>query len=201
MENETKLLKTVAQNSQSDREQSDDQILINAEISKDMIKFPLHNYLFFFLAYISTLFITLLRGSENTDSLISINYCSKSYWLMYLAYIPVAFLFTLYAIRDIKRQYAYRLSIGFPYDKYDTAFIASSYIKFPLIGFIIGILSGLLGIGGGLFLCPVLLIMGVNPITATCTSNFLMLFTSSSTSLQFFLHVIYINLGYDKYTL
>ena len=198
MENETKLLKSVVQNSITDREQlSDDQKLINAEISKDMIKFPLHNYLFFFLAYISTLFITLLRGSENTDSLININYCSKSYWLMYLAYIPIAVLFTLYAIRSVKREYAYRLSIGFPYDKYDIAFTASSYIKFPLIGFIVGILSGLLGIGGGLFLCPVLLMMGVNPITATCTSNFLMLFTSSSTSLQFFLHVNYSNLGND----
>jgi uncharacterized membrane protein YfcA len=154
-----------------------------------MIKFPLHNYLFFFLSYATTLFITLLRGSENTDSLIDIEYCTESYWLMYFAYIPVALLFTLYAMRDIKREMAYRLSIGFPYDKNDALFTTSSYYTYPIIGFVVGLLSGLLGIGGGLFLCPILLILGVNPITATCTSNFLMLFTSSSTSLQFFLHV------------
>ncbi len=172
-----------------DRELTNDQRLVNTELVKDMIKFPLHNYLYFFLAYVCLLLITLLRGSENTDSFIDIDYCSDSYWLMYVVYIPVAFLFTLYAIRDVKREYSYRISIGFPFDKNDISFNASSYFIFPLMGFIVGALSGLLGIGGGLFLCPTLLIMGVNPITATCTSNFLMLFTSSSTSLQFFLHV------------
>jgi hypothetical protein len=169
--------------------------LINVELAKDMIKFPLHNYLYFFLAYVSILLVTLLRGSENTDSFIDIDYCSNSYWWMYFVYIPIALLFTLYAIRDVKREYVYRISIGFPYDKNDISFNSSSYLKFPLIGLMVGILSGLLGIGGGLFLCPILLIMGINPITATCTSNFLMLFTSSSTSLQFILHVFIINPG------
>ena len=42
-----------------------------------------------------------------------------------------------------------------------------------------------MGIGGGLVLGPMLLEMGINPIISTATSNFLVLFTSSSTSLQF----------------
>ncbi len=48
-------------------------------------------------------------------------------------------------------------------------------------------MSGLLGIGGGLIFGPLLLDMGLNPIVSTATSNFLVLFTSSSTTLQFML--------------
>ena len=49
-------------------------------------------------------------------------------------------------------------------------------------------MAGLLGIGGGLILGPLLLELGIHPIISTATSNFLVLFTSSSTSLQFIFH-------------
>ena len=49
----------------------------------------------------------------------------------------------------------------------------------------VGLLAGLLGIGGGLVIGPMLLDMGINPIISATTSNFLVLFTSSSTTVQF----------------
>jgi uncharacterized membrane protein YfcA len=58
-------------------------------------------------------------------------------------------------------------------------------IKYPIYAFIAGVLAGALGIGGGLVLGPLLLEMGINPLISTATSNFLVLFSSSSTSLQF----------------
>jgi uncharacterized membrane protein YfcA len=48
-------------------------------------------------------------------------------------------------------------------------------------------MAGLLGIGGGLILGPLLLELGLHPIVSTATSNFLVLFISSSTSIQFIL--------------
>jgi uncharacterized membrane protein YfcA len=51
--------------------------------------------------------------------------------------------------------------------------------------------AGLLGIGGGTILGPLLLELGLHPIVSTSTSNFLVLFTSSSTSIQFILLVIF----------
>jgi len=50
-------------------------------------------------------------------------------------------------------------------------------------------LAGLLGIGGGTILGPLLLEIGLHPVVSTATSNFLVLFTSSSTSIQFILLV------------
>ena len=48
-----------------------------------------------------------------------------------------------------------------------------------------GCLSAMLGIGGGLIISPLLLEIGLHPLIASSTSNFLVLFTSSSTSIQF----------------
>lgn len=191
LENEIKLIISPRDNRNTVQENppTGDQRLIVLEIDKDKVKFPFHNFVYFFICYVSILLITLLRGSDHFKSIANIEYCSLTYWMIFVLYLPVVFVLTLYAMRDVKREYIYRLSIGFPYDKNDISYNTSNNIKFPFIGLFIGTLSGLLGIGGGLFLCPILLIMGVNPITATCTSNFLMLFTSSSTSIQFFLHV------------
>jgi uncharacterized membrane protein YfcA len=60
-------------------------------------------------------------------------------------------------------------------------------IRYPLLAFCGGVMAGLLGIGGGLILGPLLLELGLHPVISTATSNFLVLFTSSSTSLQFIL--------------
>lgn len=51
--------------------------------------------------------------------------------------------------------------------------------------YISGILSGLLGIGGGLIINPLLLEMGHSPLVASALSAFVVLFTSASTSTQF----------------
>jgi uncharacterized membrane protein YfcA len=48
-------------------------------------------------------------------------------------------------------------------------------------------MAGLLGIGGGLIFGPLLLDLGLHPIVSTACSNFLVLITSFSTSIQFIL--------------
>lgn len=50
-----------------------------------------------------------------------------------------------------------------------------------------GTLSGLVGIGGGLIFSPFLLIMGVDPNVAVATSATCVIFTSSSTTMQYLL--------------
>lgn len=50
-----------------------------------------------------------------------------------------------------------------------------------------GCLAGLVGIGGGLIFSPFFLLMGVEPSVAVATSATCVLFTSSSTTCQYFL--------------
>lgn len=85
----------------------------------------------------------------------------------------------------IKSEYEFRKSIGYPYRKSDIKWSTHMFLKLPMYSFLSGSMAGMLGIGGGLILGPLLLDIGLHPIVSTATSGFLVLFTSSSTSIQF----------------
>jgi uncharacterized membrane protein YfcA len=116
--------------------------------------------------------------------------CSLTYWVIYMIFLPIALLITYKVSLNIKDEYEYRTSIGYPYNKHDVVWSKRIFIKYPLYSFISGVMAGLLGIGGGLIIGPLLLELGLHPVVSTATSNFMVLFTSSSTSIQFIIFVL-----------
>merc|ERR550514_1024090 len=60
-------------------------------------------------------------------------------------------------------------------------------IKYNIMGLVTGCLAGLVGIGGGLIFSPFFLAMGVEPMVAVATSSTCVIFTSSSTTMQYLL--------------
>lgn len=58
-------------------------------------------------------------------------------------------------------------------------------LKFSLMAICTGCLAGFVGVGGGLIFSPFFLIMGMAPAVAVATSTACVIFTSSSTSLQY----------------
>ena len=61
----------------------------------------------------------------------------------------------------------------------------SQLVVLPAFCVVAGVAAGLLGIGGGMVTGPLLLALGVNPAVAVATSGFMVLFTSSCTTIQF----------------
>lgn len=61
----------------------------------------------------------------------------------------------------------------------------SEVVKYEAMGVMTGCLAGLVGIGGGLVFSPFFLFMGVEPMIAVATSSTCVIFTSSSTTLQY----------------
>jgi uncharacterized membrane protein YfcA len=61
----------------------------------------------------------------------------------------------------------------------------SEVLKYEAMGVLTGCLAGLVGIGGGLVFSPFFLFMGVEPMIAVATSSTCVIFTSSSTTLQY----------------
>lgn len=100
-------------------------------------------------------------------------------------FVPFALIITAFVIRKVRRDTEYRIGIGFPFDQHDIIWKGSVLYIFPMYAFFAGVIAGLVGIGGGLIIGPILIELGVNPVISTVTSNFLVLFTSSSTSIQF----------------
>lgn len=60
-------------------------------------------------------------------------------------------------------------------------------MHYQTMGVCTGCLAGLVGIGGGLIFSPFFLVMGVDPAVAVATSSTCVIFTSSSTTMQYLL--------------
>ncbi|KAL8436555.1 hypothetical protein ACSSS7_001633 [Eimeria intestinalis] len=56
---------------------------------------------------------------------------------------------------------------------------------YPLLSMLAGVLAGAIGIGGGLVKGPLLLEIGLSPLAAVSTANFMIFFTSSANTLQY----------------
>lgn len=161
---------------------------LNNEHIKDKVLIPFNKVKYCIISYILLLMITLLKGSSHSPSIINIQICSPSYWLIYLSYLPICLIITYIVGIIVYEEYTYRTEIGYPYHQSDVRWSKELIIKYPLYAFSAGILSGLLGIGGGLILGPLLLDLGIHPLVSTATSNFLVVFISGSTTIQYMLH-------------
>merc|ERR1719223_1749858 len=61
----------------------------------------------------------------------------------------------------------------------------SGVIAYQLMGALTGMLAGLVGVGGGLIFAPFFLLSGLDPPIAVATSSTCVIFTSSSTTMQY----------------
>jgi hypothetical protein len=113
------------------------------------------------------------------------NRCTPEWWFVYFIYAPIGLFVTIYSSKLIKDEYLYRISIGFPFENDDIKWSNTILISYPVYGFFAGLIAATVGVGGGLVLGPLLLDLGVHPIISATTTNFLVLFTSSSTTIQF----------------
>ena len=131
----------------------------------------------------------LLKGSKKTSSLIGVEMCSQSYWIIFAVFIACCFLVCLYCTiraRNAskgKRQLAFRKStVNFEGEVTWTGKQTIMLISVALLG---GMLAAIVGIGGGVIYSPLLLELGIPPKVASSTAMMLVLYTSMSNVIQF----------------
>ena len=154
---------------------------INKELEKDKKFLRWDKQKYIIIPFIIMAFLSILRESNITPK------CSLSYWFLFILFFILSLIIDYMSLLHVQHEYNYRISIAFPYDEKDINWTFDKSLKISLTGLISGFIAGIIGIGGGVVLGPILLSMGIYPVVSTVTTNFLVLITSSSTTLQFIL--------------
>eukprot|EP00850_Spirogloea_muscicola_P010048 SM000058S18478 [mRNA] locus=s58:105419:109295:+ [translate_table: standard] len=116
--------------------------------------------------------------------------CGPVYWLLNFSQTPVALVATVYGARKLQALHKLRLAGDHPLGAYKAGEVqwgAGRVAIFPLYALVAGTMGGLLGIGGGMVMGPVLLELGILPQVTCATTAFIVVFSSSMSVAEFYL--------------
>merc|ERR1711971_11828 len=122
----------------------------------------------------------LLRSGK----LIAITSCSAAYWAFEFAVFPCLFVITFVIARKNMSSFNRKVQLRWVPAEGDIEWTVLKSFVYPSIALSAGLLGGLLGIGGGMIVSPLLLELGVQPRVASATSAVAVLMTSSSSTFQ-----------------
>lgn len=121
----------------------------------------------------------LLEGTSKLPSFIGIKKCSFPFWFVFSLFAVLCIIFPRFFYQTMKEEAKLKISKTNPkVFKITSEEGEKNLNKIILICFISGIISGLLGVGGGIVMAPLMLELGIEPRIAAATSNFLLIFTS-----------------------
>ena len=139
-----------------------------------------------FMWSVVTLLAIVRGGGSSSPSLFGVNCGSVLFYSLLAVSTLFLFGFLVASAVVVGREHKARVRALFPFAQGDVLWTTRRLILFPLSFFGIGLLAGLVGVGGGLIQGPLFMKMGVDPRVATSTTAFLVLFTTSSSVVQFF---------------
>ena len=146
--------------------------------------FPKHKIILLVMAFLLLVVMNISIESNDYLSILGIKRCSSIYWLMLVLFIICNILLLrkgLFLVdTELKERKLYDVLI-YPQDDIDLR----KGIKLGVIGIIAGMLAGIFGIGGGVFVSPLLLQLGHFPEVVTNTSIILILISTGASSLQY----------------
>jgi len=127
---------------------------------------------------------SLLVGGKG-DSMVGIEVCSISYWGVFVTIFPILFFITGIVVWYLVNLEKRRSNLHYKFFQGDIRWTPSNTLITSLLSLGAGILSSLLGIGGGMVLSPVMLDLKVLPSVTAATASYMILFTSIASSVQF----------------
>jgi len=154
-------------------------------LEEDARQYPREKLQALLILWIGLIIITFLKGGKGVDSLVGIT--CESPWFGVL--IALQFLWTLgfaalYAYKLLKRK-KLKDAVRYPYQPHDVIWDSQKIRFYSSFTFMAGVVAGLIGIGGGMVLGPLMLIMGIHPRVSTATTATMIVLTSSSVAIMF----------------
>jgi uncharacterized membrane protein YfcA len=149
-----------------------------------------------FAVYLFMVLGSLIRGGPRVKSIAGFDFCKEEYWDATYVFIALALVISAGIIRYLKSRTHQKISVGYNFDDYDMIWnYTPSCICFTC-ALLAGTSAGLLSIGGGIVMSPIMIKLGLRPQVVVATSSVLYVLTSS---LAVILHSISgsLNLGYS----
>jgi uncharacterized membrane protein YfcA len=152
-----------------------------------MIFEQLHNFCFILLSITAFIGSSLMRGGRTVDSIIGIEECSPMSWvvlgcgqLFCLLLASISYLFNKRSFRESDADL--ESTKGTEEGEIPPQ---EARIKLIIASYLAGLISGFMGVGGGMILGLYMLNIGLDVHSSTALSNFIVLVSSASTSFQF----------------
>lgn len=174
--------------------------MLNYELKLDSKSFHFKKWICPFSSFSFSLITYFLRGTPEFKSIIHTKPCSYTYWYLFFFPFLIAGILTYVQSLIILKTYNRRVKIGYVFSQSDIHWNKRVLILLPFLAFLMGVLATGLGIGGGLVIGPILVEILKHPLISTASSNALVVFTSSSSTIQFAI-MGKLNLKYSVYCL
>ena len=110
---------------------------------------------------------------------------SISYWILTFLFLPTMYVFSGVMALKLYRDQVEKDELGYIQAFGDIHWSKKSVMVIPTAFLLSGLLSSLLGIGGGMVIGPLLLEFGVHPVVSAGTTACMTLFTASSAATQY----------------
>ncbi|CAJ1950588.1 unnamed protein product [Cylindrotheca closterium] len=152
---------------------------------KDARQLPGEKIIGLIVLWFGLIALTFLKGGKGVDSVIGITCASPWYGVL----IGIQFLWTmgiscLFGWR-LTKQTAEKKRVNYPFHPQDVLWDFEKTRFYAFFTFIAGIVAGLIGIGGGMVLGPLMLVMGIHPRVSSATTATMVVLTSSSVAVLF----------------
>lgn len=140
--------------------------------------------IFFLVLEVVSIFFSAVKGSSTSKSVIGIAQCSSGYFGINAAYFSFMLAMAAFASIYLVRKTRICEQTNYNFDSGDIKWTYFKCLIIILVAFGAGIAVGLLGLGGGNVIGPLLLGFGVRPEVSTISSLFTILLSSSTAALQ-----------------
>eukprot|EP00397_Hematodinium_sp_SG-2012_P017260 GEMP01017642.1.p1 GENE.GEMP01017642.1~~GEMP01017642.1.p1 ORF type:complete len:575 (+),score=104.44 GEMP01017642.1:181-1905(+) len=147
--------------------------------------FPTKSLCYLALLWIVRMLLLFFQGNAQFESWVGISPCSPGYWLMWAASVLWLLLFSIKMGLRVVSKSVRKLSVNTPTVDGDINWTLKKLAQISATVFSAGVISAMIGIGGGLFIGPVMLHLGVPPVVSAATAATMVLVSSSSVALTY----------------
>ncbi|KAH7373560.1 hypothetical protein KP509_17G062400 [Ceratopteris richardii] len=159
--------------------------LLRPQVVNPQPLFPCFKIGMICVTWIAFLAVQIARGSSDGQNILGIETCGTVYWIVTAMQLPLAAMIT--AVILIQQLRGNTEETETSITEQAGSMESNSMIFLPVYALVAGFLGGMLGLGGGMVISPLLLEMGLHPQVTAATCSYMVFFSGSLSVIQFWL--------------